>query len=325
MSFYIVFTQLDSSLQGARGFFLKGLHINKEIETVHLNGLEVTLLAASNDGTEIIRHRIEKGHRWALYPQEGWTALEFIQLIKGKMSLDSSHKEEMTLTSGDFFYGSPIQDFAIFFADEETEFLYVSSQPVFHSYSLEVKQLMDLVIGVEEKDGYTANHCKRITDICMKLGKKFDFAPYDLKLLNHAAFFHDIGKMRVPNSILNKPSKLSNEEWEIIKTHCSHGRAILEETKNPILRNAGKIVEQHHERYDGKGYPFGLKEEEIDLKAAIISVVDSFDAMTVDRVYQKARSVDEAIKELNRCKGTMYHPLVVDTFLSIIEEGEITK
>jgi HD-GYP domain-containing protein (c-di-GMP phosphodiesterase class II) len=302
---------------------LKGLHINKEIETVQLKGLEVTLLAASNDGTEIIRHRIKKDFRWGLHPEENLNALEFLQIISGKMSLTNSLSDTaLTLKVGDFLYANPILDNAIFVAEEDTEFLYTSSQPVFHFYSKVIKSLSELVINVEEKDGYTAGHCKRIADLSMKIGIEMGFNYYELLILNYSSFFHDIGKVFIPDSILNKATKLDKEEWKIVKQHCSHGRKILTETNISTLKLAGKIVEQHHERYDGKGYPHGLKGDEIDIKAAIISVVDSFDAMTVDRVYQKARSIDEALGELKRCKGTMYNPLVVDTFLSIIENEE---
>jgi HD-GYP domain-containing protein (c-di-GMP phosphodiesterase class II) len=302
---------------------LKGLHINKEIETVHLKGIEVSLLAASNDGIEIIRHRIKKDNRWGLHPQEGFKALEFLQVISGKMSLSSSVSDkQLTLVTGDFLYANPVLDNAILVAEEDSEFLYTSSQPVFHTYSKVIKSLSEMNINVEQKDGYTADHCKRIADLSMKIGIAMDFNYNELLTLNYSSFFHDIGKVCIPDSILNKTTKLDESEWEIVKQHCTQGRNILDETNIPIFKQAGKIVEQHHERYDGTGYPHGLKGDEIDIKAAIISVVDSFDAMTVDRVYQKARTVDEALEELTRCKGTMYHPLVVDTFLSIIENEE---
>lgn len=302
---------------------LKGLQINKEIETVQYKGLEVTLLATSNDGTEIIRHRLKKDYRWGLRPQEDNSALEFLQVISGELTLSGSNSQtHLTLKAGDFLCANPVYENALFIAKEDTEFLYTSSQPVFHRYSKVISSLSELAINVEQKDGYTADHCKRIADLSMKIGIEMNFNYNDLLVLNYSSFFHDIGKVCIPDHILNKSTKLDQDEWEIVKQHCSQGRKILEETNIQVFKQAGKVVEQHHERYDGKGYPYGLKGDDIDIKAAIISVVDSFDAMTVDRVYQKARSIDEALEELKRCKGTMYHPLVVDTFLSIIENKE---
>jgi len=105
-----------------------------------------------------------------------------------------------------------------------------------------------------------------------------------------------------------------------MKLHTTFGRELLEETKIPFLREVGVIVEQHHERYDGKGYPKGLKGNEISIEAAIIAVVDSFDAMTTDRVYKKGKSKEEAFEEILNNKGTMYDPIVVDTFIALKNE-----
>jgi HD-GYP domain-containing protein (c-di-GMP phosphodiesterase class II) len=121
--------------------------------------------------------------------------------------------------------------------------------------------------------------------------------------------------VKIPLDILQKPDKLSNEEWEVMKRHSIYGREILEETQLPLLMNAGLIVEQHHERYDGKGYPYGLAKDDIKIEASIISVVDSYDAITTDRPYHKGKTKEEAIFEIKRYRGTMYHPIVVDTFL----------
>lgn len=302
---------------------MKGLSINEAIETVKMSGLEVTLVASSENGTEIIRHKLEKGKLWGLRPEEGWNALEYLQITKGTLALlNSDGQPSLVLQVGDTISAQPVQEPVLFLAQEETEFLYITSQPVFHSYSDILKRVAQLAIQVEEKDGYTANHCRRISQWSMKIGHALNLPYQELLILNYASYLHDLGKVCIPDSILNKPGKLTSTEWEIIKQHCSFGREILLGTKIPIMEKVGLVVEQHHERFDGKGYPFGLKANEIDIKASIISVVDSFDAMTIDRVYQKARTVDEALEELTRFKGTMYHPLVVDAFLSIIEQEE---
>ncbi len=302
---------------------MKGLTINEAIEHVTINGLEFTLVASSNNGVEIIHHKLEKGYHWGLIPEDGWEALEYIQILKGSLSaLNSDRDPYIVFKQGDFLSGNPVKDSVLFMALEDTEFLYVSSQPVFHVYSGVMKRLKDLVIEVEKKDNYTANHCYRISDYSLKIGKHLKLPVWELQILNFAAYLHDVGKICIPESILNKPGKLDSTEWELIKQHSTFGKEILIDTGIPILNQVGIVVEQHHERYDGKGYPLGLAGDEINLLASIITVVDSYDAMTVDRVYQKARSKEEAIEELIRCKGTMYHPMAVDAFLSILNQEE---
>lgn len=177
-----------------------------------------------------------------------------------------------------------------------------------------------MVISIEEKDGYTSDHCDRITKMSMLMADALDLNSRQILKLNLAAFLHDIGKVKVPVEILQKPGKLTSDEWDLMKQHSTFGREILQETGLPSLIEAGEVVEQHHERFDGTGYPKGLKGDEIAIEAAIISVVDSFDAMTTDRVYQKGRSVLEAIDELIQNRGTMYNPEIVDTFIKIKEK-----
>jgi HD-GYP domain-containing protein (c-di-GMP phosphodiesterase class II) len=292
--------------------------IQKPIETVTMKGLDVSLLA-SGYGTEVIHHRLQSGFRWGISPQEDWHALEKIYIIKGELLLKRLNQEE-TLVSGDFYSECPVKEEVLCIAKEETEFLYITSQPVFHFYSKITKQLMDLAVEVEQKDGYTHDHCERIMKMSMRLGEVLKLPQQDLPVLNYASFLHDVGKMNVPDHILNKPGKLTDEEWVIMKKHAEFGRDILLNTDLPILKKAAAIVVQHHERYDGKGYPNGLKGEQIDLKAGIITVVDAFDAMTKDRVYRTAMPFDEAVQEIIRCSETMFHPKVVDAFLSIKDE-----
>lgn len=139
----------------------------------------------------------------------------------------------------------------------------------------------------------------------------------ELYQLNLGSFLHDIGKIKVPDHVLNKPGKLTDSEWAIMKSHPIYGKIIMEETKFPSLVEAAPIVEQHHERYDGKGYPYGLQKNEILIGASIVSVVDSYDAMTTDRVYRKALSIEEAFSEIQEGKESQFHPDVVDAFFSI--------
>jgi HD-GYP domain-containing protein (c-di-GMP phosphodiesterase class II) len=285
------------------------------IEKVELKGLELSLLA-SGDGTEIIHHRLTAGSRWALMPEEGWNALEYFMVLSGKLMWQLS-EGNITLRAGDSISATPVNKHSIFVAEVDTEFLYISSRPVFHHYSQAVQEKMRLAISIEQKDGYTADHCQRIMKHSMSVGETMGLSPNQLLGLNLGAFLHDIGKVRVPEAILGKPGALTSEEWAIMKLHTVYGRHMLEGTKIPHLVNAATIVEQHHERYDGSGYPHGVRSHEISIGAAIVAVVDSYDAMTTDRVYSKGRSREEALVEIEKGRATLYDPEVVDVFLSI--------
>ncbi|WP_147532893.1 HD-GYP domain-containing protein [Bacillus marasmi] len=285
------------------------------MKKVYLKNMELSLLA-SGDGTEVIHHKLYKGGRWAMGPAEGWIALEHLTILSGTL-IYQTPSEEIVLSTGDSFHACPVTEFSLFIAQTDVEFIYVTSQPQFQNYSSSLQEMLDLAVMVEEKDGYTAEHCERIKELSMLIGTKMELSTDELYSLNLGAFLHDIGKVKVPDHILNKPGKLTDEEYEIMKMHTTWGRETLENTNIPELIKAGKIVEQHHERFDGKGYPKQLQGDEILIQAAIISVVDTFDAMTTDRVYRKGLSVDTALAELERNIGTMFHPKVVETFFSI--------
>jgi HD-GYP domain-containing protein (c-di-GMP phosphodiesterase class II) len=291
--------------------------INEEsfIETVHMKGLQVSLIA-SGDGTEIIYHKLDPGTRWALGPTDGWDALEYFHVLSGELSLQTDDGFK-AIKAGDCFYRIPVTEHYIFQSIGTTEFLYVTSQPIFHHYSKITKEFMDLAVSIEEKDGYTVDHCHRINKLSMLVGETLGLKTKEILRLNLASFLHDVGKLKIPLEILQKPGKLTTEEWEIMKQHTTFGREILENTSHPLLLNAGFVVEQHHERFDGKGYPKGLKGDEISIEASIIAIVDSFDAMTSKRVYKEAMSQDEAYEEILRCRGTMYNPDIVDVFLGL--------
>ncbi|HEX6971283.1 MAG TPA: HD domain-containing phosphohydrolase, partial [Limnochordia bacterium] len=137
------------------------------------------------------------------------------------------------------------------------------------------------------------------------------------RLLLHGAFLHDLGKVGVPDHILGKPGPLTPSEWEIMKRHPVFGRAKVE---NTYLHEVAPIIEQHHERFDGSGYPKGLRGDDIVLEARIVAVVDSYDAMTTDRPYRKALARGEAIDELRRGRGQLYDPEIVDIFVQLLAD-----
>jgi putative nucleotidyltransferase with HDIG domain len=140
----------------------------------------------------------------------------------------------------------------------------------------------------------------------------------DLRVIARGAFLHDIGKIATPDSILLKPGKLSDEEMAIMKEHCERGYEMVR--KIPFLREAAEIVYAHQERFDGTGYPRGLRGEEIPLGARIFAIADSLDAMTSNRPYRKGTTFAAATKEIVRCAGQQFDPQIVDVFLAMPNE-----
>lgn len=171
------------------------------------------------------------------------------------------------------------------------------------------------------KDRDTGEHSHRVAYYASKLGEKYGFSEDEIRNLRKAAILHDIGKIAVPDAVLNKPGKLTDEEYEIIKSHAPFGADILKGFT--MIRHVQAGARYHHERYDGKGYPDGLAGEEIPLYGRIISIADSYDAMTAKRVYRNALEMDQVISELKRCRGTQFDPELIDLFLELISDGEV--
>lgn len=170
---------------------------------------------------------------------------------------------------------------------------------------------------VEAKDPYTRGHSDRVAQYSVLIGKHLGLPDEDLRTLEIGGLFHDIGKIGVPDTILRKESKLTDDEYSEIKNHPSIGVHIL--SSATIFQNIIPIVKHHHERYDGKGYPGRLKGEEIPYFARITALADTFDAMTSKRSYRDALSLDVVIAEFERCKGTQFDPELDDVFLDILK------
>lgn len=173
-----------------------------------------------------------------------------------------------------------------------------------------------LMNAIEARDEYTQGHSRRVAEISMEIAKKLKYNQWKIEKLTVAAMLHDVGKIGVSDNILNKPGKLTNEEFDKIKEHPEIGYSILKEVKN--LQYVGPVVKHHHERYDGKGYPEGKKEEEIGLDTYIVQLADAVDAMETDRPYRKGLSKEEVISELENNSGTQFHPEVAEVYLNIL-------
>lgn len=178
-----------------------------------------------------------------------------------------------------------------------------------------------LARAIEVKDPYTYGHSEKVTEYSLAIARRMGVSEWELKNIKYAAALHDIGKIGIARKILDKPGTLNEEEFVHIKTHPQLGDSIIEPVA--FLQEPREIILHHHERYDGKGYPDGLKEEEIPLGARILAVADSFEAMMSDRPYRKALPLEEAMKELEINAGTQFDPRVVEAFLLVLRKGDI--
>lgn len=188
-------------------------------------------------------------------------------------------------------------------------------------HDLFVNAIRSLAVAVESKDPYTGGHIDRIAYYSLAIASELGWSGANKERVQYAALFHDLGKISVKDEILNKPGKLTDEEFEILKKHPIIAANILK----PIhqFNNVIPGILHHHERWDGKGYPFGLKGEEISLDGRIITVVDTFDAMTSDRPYRKGLPDEVAIEEIKKGSGTQFDPKIVELFILAYKKGMI--
>ena len=172
--------------------------------------------------------------------------------------------------------------------------------------------LKALTAALETRDLETHGHSERVVSYSMRLGREYGLDGERLKALEFGSLLHDIGKIGVPDLILRKPAKLTSEEWVLMREHPVHGQQILRGIK--FLEGAARVVAQHHEKWDGSGYPLGLSADDIDICARIFSVADAFDAITSDRVYRKGKPYQAAAQELDEWAGKQFDPKVVEAF-----------
>jgi putative nucleotidyltransferase with HDIG domain len=178
--------------------------------------------------------------------------------------------------------------------------------------------LKALTAALETRDSETHGHSERVVSYSLRLGREYGLNSAEMKSLEFGSLLHDIGKIGVPDSILRKPAKLTEEEWVRMREHPLHGQQILRGIE--FLQGASRVVAQHHEKWDGTGYPLGLRNEEIDICARIFAVADAFDAITSDRVYRRGKPYEAAAQELDDWAGRQFDPKVVEAFHRVPKE-----
>jgi len=176
-----------------------------------------------------------------------------------------------------------------------------------------------LILTEEAKDPYMRGHSKRVAQLCLAVAKEMGLSEERQSIIERAGKLHDLGKLGIADNILNKPCKLNDEEWEVIRKHPGKAVEILHPLK--FLATEKEIILHHHERFDGGGYPAGLKGEDIPLESRIMAVVDTFDAMNSERPYREPLSRNAILLEIKRVSGTQLDPSVVSIFLTLLERN----
>ncbi len=174
--------------------------------------------------------------------------------------------------------------------------------------------------AAEYRDDETGEHTKRVGKMCGILARALGLPDEEAKRIEYATPMHDIGKIGIPDSILLKPGRLTPQEFDVMKKHTVIGADILKGSSHPVLQMAERVALSHHERWDGKGYPYGLKGEEIPFEGRCCSIIDFFDACTSDRVYRKAMDVDVVLDMIKAERGKAFDPKMVDVFFESLDE-----
>jgi HD-GYP domain-containing protein (c-di-GMP phosphodiesterase class II) len=281
--------------------------------------IEKLSLLAKGDGVEIMHQKFQPHVPFRIDPGVDATLMEFFYIISGTV-ISESEEEPISLEAGEYFYVKDLKEPIYFKTVTEVSMLYVASQPVFHYLSDVIKNITEMRMQVEEKDMYTHDHGLRLEGYAVRIGEKLHMSKAQLTNLTFSAGFHDIGKINVPDEVLNKPGKLTNEEFDCIKKHPADGADII---KNTFLKESALAILQHHERLDGSGYPNKLKGDEICLEGKIIAVVDTYDAMTSDRPYRKGMSPEVSLAEIKSLVGRHYDEKIVQCFEEVLKEDGV--
>ena len=265
----------------------------KCISQIQQNTYTLSLLATGGN-VEVFTYDLRVDKPCSICPGDKPGLMEFYYVLEGNAILKLDGGDTM-LGPGEHFYVYNLKSNISFTTSNGAKLLCVTSQPSFNALREFHESLCKLLEGAEAKDLYTYNHGSRVQMYSLKIGELMGIPHSNIFTLQVASLFHDIGKYHVPDSILNKPGRLTDEEFDCIRKHPEHGVNLLKgRFEEPILT----AVAQHHERLDGSGYPAGLKAGQIVPEARIIAVADAFDAMTTDRAYRSAKKASEAMEEL---------------------------
>ncbi len=297
---------------------MEGLYIRNhhtEAEESNENGLS---LLAKHGNLEVMNQHICQGAVVWLTPGEDPDAFECFFVHSGRLEIHDGD-QIVPLQRGDSFFTENLKSDVQIRCVQEADVLYICNTPNFDNETYWQQRLRQLIDRIDSKDHYTKGHSMSVARYSLKLREALieHCSRLSMEEFTIAALFHDVGKCNVPDAILQKPGALTKEEYEVIKHHPADSERILEPMYGKVIAS---IASMHHERLDGTGYPNGLKGEEIPFEARIIIVADAFDAMTTNRVYSRARTLETAAAELRGLKE-QYDPIVTDTLYRLVKEG----
>lgn len=294
---------------------MKGLNIKRNILDIKEKN-DYSLLAEHNNVQLIVQH-IKKNNKIYIAPALNNNVFEFFYIASGKIEFKNEDKI-VTLSTGDCFYYKDPSEITFIHVCEDTTALYFTTEPVFDDLSEMNNEVNEIISEIDRKDRYTKGHCNRVGMYTAALAQRCTEKIPSMINLMYASKLHDIGKCMISDEILLKPGKFNEEESDIMNNHPSYSYKMLREKFN-LDPSICKIAECHHERYDGSGYPNGLKGEEIPIESRIITIVDTFDAITSNRSYQLARSPEEAINEMEAVSHH-FDPNLFEIFKELVKD-----
>lgn len=295
------------------------LHSGESLLEVNQSHNAFRLLLERDDLSVIANHVAAQSLIW-LTPNREQPRFEFYLLLSGRLSMRLGDREE-TLCAGDSFYFDSLSEDVLLTPMEDTDFLCVSTRPMFSDVTRLVDDMNTLNDQIERKDHYTAGHCKRAMGYANALSQRLELSESRRHSLMLAALYHDVGKCFVPSAVLNKPGRLTDEEFALVREHSAKGEALLKAHFPPEVT---QIVRSHHERLDGSGYPDGLKGDQLSMEARILAVSDVFDAMTTDRPYKKAKTNEAAVAEFEGLTQ-QYDADVITVLKALCQEGTLSS
>ncbi len=271
----------------------------------------------SNQSFQIGRYSLKKDTPLMISP------LEKDEIAKSYVVLDGKCidlKSRKILTSGDIIIVDNEEEYGAFHMLEDTVILvHYQSPETVNTFQRSADGMIQMLSELQAKDQYTKEHSERVYHMALKVGLARGYHSIRMYNFTKAIIFHDIGKCFVRNEILNKANSLNSVEYAEIKEHVHLGKEMIEGTFSSDIYD---IVQQHHERMDGSGYPRGLSGDQILEEARILAICDSFDAMTTDRIYKKGKSSQQACDELRDLSGTQYDSALVELFIRLIIHNE---
>lgn len=264
---------------------------------------------------EIFESYIHAGHSVICQPYECENSMNAVFVLSGKLYHTNT---KSYILGGEHYTFKNLKETHHLSVEEDTELLMIRKKSFFMEQVSKMNKVMELMDMIQKKDHYTEKHCNSTGNLAVKIATYLKLSDEVIQNVLFIGKIHDIGKIDVPIEILNKPGKLTAEEFDFIKKHPQRGHDIVMETIGD--KEVAKIILQHHEKIDGSGYPFGLKGKEISMEAKIILVADSFDAMTSNRPYRKPMSVNDAIQELRTYSGIWYEKEIVEALVEVVRE-----